>query len=96
MNNFPIPRLLTLALCGVFALSGCAPDAAESQEESQSVAETEQPLADEPEAGAPADLPEVVVLYGKEDLVPWLESENWWGEESRDVQLTAPLSLIHI
>ena len=94
MNNFPIRRLLTLALCGVFALSGCAPDAGEPQDEPQSVAETEQLLADEPEVEAPADLPEVVVLYGKEDLVPWLESENWWGEENRDAQLTVPHFLI--
>lgn len=26
-----------------------------------------------------AKLPEVVVVYGREDLVPWLESEDWWG-----------------
>ncbi|MEE4219131.1 MAG: glucosaminidase domain-containing protein, partial [Xanthomonadales bacterium] len=42
------------------------------------------------EPGAATDLPEVIVLYGREELVPWLESENWWGPENHDVQLTVP------
>lgn len=97
MNNSPLLRLLTLALCGVFTLSGCSPDASEPQDEPQTADQTEvseapQVKAAEPEA--PPGFPKVIVLYGKEDLVPWLKSENWWGEESRDVQLTAPHVII--
>lgn len=91
MKNSFIFRLLVLgiAFIGIFALSGCSPDTPEQAAETQSETESARPLLEtEPEPAA--DLPEVVVLYGREDLVPWLESQNWWGKESRDAQLTAP------
>ena len=37
---------------------------------------------------------EVVVLGGVEQVREWLQSENWWGEENRDVQLTVPNAII--
>jgi Bax protein len=37
---------------------------------------------------------EIVVLAGTENTVAWLESEDWWGEESRNKQLTVPNALI--
>lgn len=82
MKNSIFFRLLVLsiALIGIFALSGCSPDASEEAVETQTESEPE----------PAADLPKVVVLYGRDDLVPWLESQNWWGKENRDVQLTVP------
>jgi Bax protein len=55
-------------------------------------------LSAEPEPAPAGELPEVVVLYGREELIPWLESENWWGEVNREEQLTVPhviLTAIH-
>jgi len=37
---------------------------------------------------------EVVVLGGVEQVMGWLQSENWWGEENRDEQLTVPHAMI--
>jgi uncharacterized FlgJ-related protein len=37
---------------------------------------------------------EVVVLGGAEQVMDWLQSENWWGEENRDEQLTVPRAII--
>jgi uncharacterized FlgJ-related protein len=37
---------------------------------------------------------EVVVLGGVEQAMGWLQSENWWGEEDRDKQLTVPKAMI--
>lgn len=37
---------------------------------------------------------EVVVLGGVDQAMDWLQSENWWGEENRDEQLTVPHAMI--
>jgi uncharacterized FlgJ-related protein len=37
---------------------------------------------------------EVIVLGGVEQVMQWLQSENWWGEENRDEQLTVPHAMI--
>ena len=37
---------------------------------------------------------EVIVLSGLDDTISWLKSENWWGEEKRDEQLTVPHTMI--
>jgi Bax protein len=37
---------------------------------------------------------EVVVVSGVDEVVAWLESENWWGEEKRGGQLEVPHALI--
>jgi uncharacterized FlgJ-related protein len=37
---------------------------------------------------------EVIVLGSVEDLIQWLEAENWWGEESRGEQLGVPHAMI--
>lgn len=50
--------------------------------------------ADQPMGRQAAALPEVVVLYGREELIPWLESENWWGEVNPEEQLTVPHVMI--
>ena len=48
----------------------------------------------EPEPEPAAELPEVVVLYGREELVPFLESENWWSTVNTEEQLTVPHIMI--
>ena len=37
---------------------------------------------------------DVVVLGGVDQVMDWLQSENWWGEENRDEQLTVPHAMI--
>ena len=37
---------------------------------------------------------DVVVLGGVDQVMSWLQSENWWGEENRDEQLTVPHAMI--
>jgi len=37
---------------------------------------------------------EVIVLSGLAQTIEWLEAEDWWGEENREEQLTAPHALI--
>jgi len=37
---------------------------------------------------------DVVVLGGADQVMSWLQSENWWGEEKRDEQLTVPHAMI--
>lgn len=81
-----------------FFLWGCSPDAPEAEGEAQAETQAEstgthsaEPV---PEPEPVAELPEVIVLYGREELQPWLESENWWGEVNHDMQLTAPHVII--
>ena len=50
--------------------------------------------ADKAKGGPVAATPKVVVLYGQEELIPWLESENWWGEVNPEEQLTVPHVMI--
>jgi len=75
MKNSFIFRLLVLSIAfmGIFVLSGCSPDAAEQAAETQSETKSAPPLLETEPA---ADFPKVVVLYGRDDLVPWLESQN--------------------
>ena len=37
---------------------------------------------------------EVVVLSGLDATIAWLESEDWWGEENHEEQLSVPRALI--
>jgi len=45
-------------------------------------------------AESSAELPEVVVIYGRDEMIPWLESQNWWGEVDPEAQLTVPHIII--
>jgi Bax protein len=38
--------------------------------------------------------PEVIVFAGLEELMSWMEQEDWWGEEKRGEQLTVPHLII--
>jgi Bax protein len=57
-------------------------------------AASSQPQDTTPDTQPAAPLPEVVVLYGQEDLIPWLESENWWGPVTPEDELSVPHILI--
>jgi Bax protein len=106
MKNTLIFQFLTL-LC-VFTLTGCSPDTPEVLTTDQPQVQTpdtpevvmtdqpqvQTPVTPEPAAEVAAKLPEVIVLYGDEDFVPWLESENWWGPVNREEQLTVPHVII--
>ena len=98
MNKaLPSRRLLSVsALVLLMGLWGCSEDQPAPAEEAPAEALAE-PVAEatpEPEPKPAADLPEVIVLYGREELVPWLESENWWGAEDHSQQLTVPHVII--
>ncbi len=85
---------LFVVLCATMTLIGCSPDAPEQKNTVQLTgpAETVPETPVEPEPGK--ELPEVVVLYGREDFVPFLESKDWWGEVDRGTQLVVPHFII--
>ena len=37
---------------------------------------------------------EVIVLSGIDEVIGWLEAQDWWGEENRDEQLTVPRAML--
>ena len=37
---------------------------------------------------------EVIVMSSPDELVAWLQAEDWWGEENRDAQLEVPHAMI--
>jgi len=102
MNTFFAPKKLSLitALLLLFALWGCSEDSTGQQDDAQAeptanaIVEAVSEPEPTPEPEPAADLPEVIVLFGKEDMVPWLESENWWGKEEKGAQLTVPHVMI--
>jgi Bax protein len=95
-HTFWLFRLLFILLLGN-GLIACSPDAqnasadkltdAASAKEVSATQETEKPAKS-------AELPEVIVLVGMEQLMERLKQENWWGEENRDEQLTVPHLMI--
>ncbi|MEM1411102.1 MAG: glucosaminidase domain-containing protein [Pseudomonadota bacterium] len=44
--------------------------------------------------GARDALPEIVVLHGEAEMIPWLELENWWGPEDENKALSVPHVMI--
>ncbi len=105
--NYPISlRMVALVafLCATSFLGGCSPDAPEQKNQAQATEPAETavvPLVEpqpEPQPEPAKELPEVVVLYGREEFVPFLESKDWWGEVDRGTQLVVPhfiLTAIH-
>lgn len=45
-------------------------------------------------APSPATAQEVIVLGSLDDVVGWLRTENWWGEEKHGDQLQVPHAII--
>jgi len=37
---------------------------------------------------------QVIVLGSPDDVIGWLQAENWWGEEKHGEQLTVPNAMI--
>ena len=99
MNVIDIIRTTTLLtiLFSILTLTACSNEDAGDPEAQQTASEQPVPEAipePEPEPELAVELPEVIVVYGREELVPWLESENWWGEVNREEQLTVPHVII--
>lgn len=106
MKNITALRFFALALVSVLLLPACSQDApepptetsAEANQPGQESPPAEPPHALEPSSGqepdSAAELPEVVVVYGREELVPWLESEDWWGLKEQVDQLKVPHVII--
>ena len=92
------PLLLLFILCCSFTLASCAQEDSAPADEAAAITEAQPESAPEPELmpepEPAADLPEVIVLHGRNDFIPWLESENWWGEVNREQQLTVPHVII--
>jgi uncharacterized FlgJ-related protein len=42
----------------------------------------------------PAVIREIVVLVGIDEIIEWLRSENWWGEEMHGEQLAVPRMIL--
>ena len=88
---------LLFILCCSFTLASCSQEDSAPAEEAPEIAEAQPESAPEPvpEPEPTADLPEVIVLHGRNDFIPWLESENWWGDANRDEpQLMVPHVII--
>lgn len=100
MPRFTDSRISSLLLFCILCLYGCSEGLSGQPAVSSAKAGADNELENtttpdpEPVAEMAADLPEVVVLYGEEEFVPWLESENWWGEARRGDQLEAPHVII--
>ncbi|MEJ2384682.1 MAG: glucosaminidase domain-containing protein [Xanthomonadales bacterium] len=79
-----------IAAVTLVLLAGCAPDApddgASAQKDPPTSGEAQPAKANDP-------VPEVVVLVS-DALVPWLEDENWWGENLHGEQLDVPHLMI--
>lgn len=92
MHESRLYRPLIPLLLGALTLAACSRD--EPQAEVQAAVPVVA-VAATPEA-APAEepqspvLPEVIVLSGPEAVEAWLQSENWWGDVSREEPLEAP------
>jgi len=94
-------HVLLLCLCATLAVTACNTDPNAEPATGVAVAEdaaavgSDSSAATEPvEAGPAAALPEVIVLYGREELLPWLEAEGWWGEIDPDETITVPHVII--
>jgi len=92
MHHSNLYRLPIFLLLGTLALTGCSRDQPPSDAPPADpvVAVAEDPQA--PPAAAPEmpALPDVIVLSGPDEVMAWLESENWWGEVNREQQLDVP------
>jgi Bax protein len=83
--------LLMLALA---AAAACSQDAPDPVSETSAAADESAPqVTAEAATREPDVVPEVVVVTS-EELIPWLESENWWGEARHGEQLGVPHLMI--
>ena len=99
MKFIDIPRTITLLsiFSCVIALTACSNEDAAEPATQQAASEQPVPQPEavpEPEPEPAAELPEVIVVEGRDEFIPWMESENWWGEINREEQLTVPHVII--
>ena len=87
-----IASLAVLLLISGPLLWGCSQEASTITDKVSEAPES-QPEGQVEDAPS-AELPEVVVLYGREELVPFLESRGWWGSEEPGEQLEVPHFII--
>ena len=98
---YPISfRIVAFAifLCAALMMGGCSPDAPEQKSEAKATERAETTVAPPVQPEPAKELPEVVVIYGREEFIPFLESKNWWGEADSGSQLIVPhfiLTAIH-
>ena len=92
------PAFLVTVIVIALAIGGCSKEEAELVSDAGDVPQLESSdqdgTAHKSVEESPSELPEVVVLYGQEELLPWLESEDWWGPEDHEEQLTVPHVII--
>jgi len=89
-------RAIAIFLGATLVLGGCSQDASDQNNAAQVTDPATTGVVQQ--SDSTKEPPEVVVLYGKEDLVPFLESKNWWGKVDRDTRLVVPhfiLTAIH-
>ena len=83
-------RLPMILLAGI-ALLACSPDTPEASAEKPAAVSGAEPAE---ETTKPFEVPEAIVVVGLDGLMNHLKQEGWWGEESRDEQLTVPHLMI--
>ena len=98
MTDLSRSKLLLLSLCAALATTACNRDEAPGPAGDEPTAAETATVDPDPSGGkepaAAANLPEVIVLYGRDELLPWLEAEGWWGEVDPAETLTVPHVII--
>jgi uncharacterized FlgJ-related protein len=92
------PALLVAVIIIALAIGGCSKEEAELVSDGGDAprleASDQDGAAHKSGEESASELPEIIVLYGQEELLPWLESEDWWGPEDHEEQLTVPHVII--
>jgi uncharacterized FlgJ-related protein len=91
MNHSLLFIRLPLILLAGIALLACSPDTPEASAEKPAAVSGAEPAE---ETTKPFEVPEAIVVVGLDGLMDHLKQEGWWGEESRDEQLTVPHLMI--
>lgn len=85
INKLSRLSIVLFAMVGTFLTSCSQDDSGEVDKSPAVIVEQSTPaVAPEPTSEPAEELPEVVVLYGRDEFVPWLEAEHWWGKAEED------------
>ena len=88
INKLSRLSIVLFAMIGTL-LTACSQDDPEEVDKSPAII-----VEQSTPAVAPEPIPEITVLYGREEFVPWLEAENWWGKAEEGGQLKVPHFII--